>query len=82
LASHIAMRRRLSAQQIAALPMRAPGGATASGAALVAIVLVVVSTLWVPQSRITIVSAGPYLLLLSAFYFVMKKNKAGNRMTA
>lgn len=82
LASHIAMRRRLSAQQVSALPMRAPGGATASAIALVAIVLVVISTWWVPQSRITIVSAGPYLMLLSAFYFLMKKNKAGNRMAA
>jgi L-asparagine transporter-like permease len=82
LASHIAMRRRLSAQQVSALPMRAPGGATASAIALVAIVLVVVSTWWVPQSRITIVSAGPYLLLLSLLYFLVKKNKAGKGMAA
>ncbi len=82
LASHIAMRRRLSAQQVEGLPMRAPGGATASAIAFVAIVLAVVSTWWVPQSRITIVSAGPYLLLLSVFYFLMKKNKARNRMAA
>lgn len=87
LASHIVMRRRLSADQRAGLPMRglpmrAPGGATASAIALVAIVVVVVSTWWVPQARITIVSAGPYLLLLSLFYFLMRKNKAGNRMSA
>jgi L-asparagine transporter-like permease len=82
LASHIAMRRRLSTQQVAELPMRAPGGAAASAVALVAIVLAVVSTWWVPQSRITIVSAGPYLLLLSVLYFLMKRSKAGNRMAA
>lgn len=82
LASHIAMRRQLAADQVAGLPMRAPGGATASAIALIAIVLVVVSTWWVPQSRITIVSAGPYLLLLSLFYFLMRKNKAGNRMAS
>jgi L-asparagine transporter-like permease len=82
LASHIAMRRRLSRQQVAELPMRAPGGAAASAVALVAIVLAVVSTWWVPQSRITIVSAGPYLLLLSVLYFLMKRSKAGNRMAA
>jgi len=80
LASHIAMRKRLSTQQVSALPMRAPGGAIASASALAAIVLVVISTWWVPQSRITIVSAGPYLLLLSAFYFFMKKSRARNRM--
>jgi amino acid transporter, AAT family len=82
LASHIAMRKRLSPQQVAALPMRAPGGAVASVVALVAIAVIVISTWWVPQSRITIVSAGPYLLFLTAFYFLMKKNKAANRMTA
>jgi amino acid transporter, AAT family len=82
LASHIAMRKRLSSQQVAALPMRAPGGAVASVLALVAIALIVISTWWVPQSRITIVSAGPYLLLLTAFYFLMKKNKVANRATA
>jgi L-asparagine transporter-like permease len=82
LASHVAMRRQLSPQQVSALPMRAPGGAIASASALAAIVLVVISTWWVPQSRITIVSAGPYLLLLSAFYFFMKKSRARNRMSA
>ncbi len=73
LASHVSMRRRLSPAQIAALPMRAPGGATASLLALIAIVAVVISTWWVPQSRITIVSAGPYLFLLTVFYFLAKR---------
>src|SRR5712692_1583255 len=82
LASHIAMRKRLSPQQIAGLPMRAPGGAVASVIALVAIAVIVISTWWVPQSRITIMSAGPYLLLLTVFYFLMKKNKARNKMAA
>ena len=48
--------------------------------ALAAITLIVISTGWVPQSRITIVSAGPYLLFLTVFYVLMKKNKAANRM--
>ena len=60
--------------------MRAPGGAVASLIALAAIILIVISTWWVPQSRITIVSAGPYFLLLTVFYCLMKKNKATNRM--
>ena len=80
LASHIAMRKRLSSEQVAALPMRAPGGAVASLIALAAITSIVISTWWVPQSRITIVSAGPYLLFLTVFYVLMKKNKAANRM--
>lgn len=81
LASHVAMRRRLSATQIAALPMRAPGGAPASAIALVAIVAIVISTWWVRQSRITMVSAGPYLLLLTAFYLLVRKKNAAKRMT-
>jgi len=80
LASHIAMRRQLSSEQVAALPMRAPGGAGASLIALSAIILIVISTWWVPQSRITIASAGPYLLFLTIFYSLMKKNRAANRM--
>jgi amino acid transporter, AAT family len=76
LASHVAMRRKLSSAEIAALPMRAPGGAPASMIALIAIVAVVACTWWVPQARITAVSAGPYLLVLSILYFVAKKTRA------
>jgi len=76
LLSHIAMRRKLSRQQLAALVMRAPGGAIASTLAFVAIAAVIVSTWWVPQTRITILSGGPYLLLLSLLYLIMKKLSA------
>jgi len=82
LASHVAMRRKLSADELARLPMRAPGGATASTLAFAAIVLVVIATWWVPQARITIVSAGPYLLLLSILYLLVKKNRGRNRITS
>jgi amino acid transporter, AAT family len=82
LASHVAMRRKLSPEEVAALPMRAPGGATGSMIAFVAIVLAVVSTWWVPQARIAIVSAGPYLLLLSAFYFLARSQRSRNKVTA
>jgi amino acid transporter, AAT family len=75
LASHIAMRKSLSAAELAALPMRAPGGAAASTLAFAGIVVVVISTWWVPQARITIVSAGPYLLLLTFFYLLVKKKR-------
>jgi amino acid transporter, AAT family len=80
LAAHIAMRRNLSANEIARLPMRAPGGATASALAFVAIVLVVTCTWWVPQARITSITAGPCLLLLSIFYLVVKKSRKRNRI--
>jgi L-asparagine transporter-like permease len=82
LASHVAMRRRMSPQEVAALPMRAPGGAVASTIAFAAIVVIVICTWWAPQARITIVTAGPYLLLLTAFYLMVKKRRARNKMAS
>jgi L-asparagine transporter-like permease len=78
LASHVAMRKRLSPEQVAALPMRAPGGAAASKVAFAAIVVIVLCTWWTPQARITIVSAGPYLFLLTIFYLMAKKARSRN----
>lgn len=82
LASHVAMRRQLSPDEIAAMPMRAPGGPAASLMAFAAIVLVVFSSWWAPQARVTIVSAGPYILLLTVFYLLVKKSRARNKMAA
>jgi amino acid transporter, AAT family len=76
LASHVAMRRKLSRGELVAIPMRAPGGAAGSVIAFVAIVLAVISTWWVPQARIAIVSAGPYLVVLSAFYFLARSQRS------
>jgi L-asparagine transporter-like permease len=73
LAAHISFRRRLTPGELAALPMRAPGGATLSVVGFAAIAAVIVSTWWVPQSRITIVSGGPYLLILSLAYLLSRK---------
>ncbi len=70
LAAHVAFRRKLSPAQLQVLPMRAPGGAALSWIALLAIMAAVVSTWWVPQSRITIQSGGPYLVVLTVAYFV------------
>lgn len=72
LSAHIAFRRQLSPAEVAALPMRAPGGAVLSAIGLTGILLAVISTWWVPQSRITIVSGLPYLALLSLAYLVMR----------
>jgi amino acid transporter, AAT family len=80
LASHVAMRRKLSREELAALPMRAPGGAGASILAFAAIVIVVLCTGWVPQARITLVTAGPYVLLLTVLYFVARKTRSRNKV--
>ena len=75
LAAHIAFRRRISAADLAALPMRAPGGAVLSTLGLAGIVLAVASTWWVPQSRITIVSGLPYLAILSLAFLLLRKRR-------
>jgi L-asparagine transporter-like permease len=73
LAAHIAFRRRCSPEELAKLPMRAPGGAWLSALAFVAILFAVVLTWWVPQSRITILSGPPYLLVLTIAYWLARK---------
>src|SRR5579863_6316087 len=81
LLSHIRFRRRLSPAELAALPMRAPGGAWLSAAGFAGIVLVIVSTWWVPQSRITITSGLPYLAILSLGYLLARKFQSGGTIS-
>src|SRR5579863_119596 len=73
LSAHIAFRRRLSPADLAALVMRAPGGAVLSAIGLAGILVAIASTWWVPQSRITILSGVPYLAILTLAYFVRRK---------
>jgi L-asparagine transporter-like permease len=82
LAAHIAFRRQLSAAQLAALPMRAPGGAFLSAVGFIGIALAIASTRWVPQSRITIVSGLPYLAILSMGYLLVRKRRCGSTISS
>src|SRR5579864_256370 len=82
LAAHVSFRRRLSTSQLAALPMRASGGAALSLVAFIAIVAAIFSTWWVPQSRITIVSGGPYLLILTLAYLLSRKRGSRGATTS
>jgi L-asparagine transporter-like permease len=79
LAAHVRFRSRLSSEEVARLPMRSPGGALASQLGFVVLALAIASTWWVDQSRITIVSGGPYLLVLTAAYLAVQR--AGRRKT-
>ncbi len=81
LAAHIAFRRKISAEQLAALPMRAPGGAVSSAIGFIGIVLAIGSTWWVPQSRITIVSGLPYLAILSIGYLLVRKRRSSGTIS-
>ena len=66
LAAHIRFRARLTAEELAALPMRSPGGATASIVGFIAIVISLAATWW--YSRVTVLSGVAYIAALSAAY--------------
>lgn len=75
LAAHIAFRRAVTAEELAALPMRSPGGAAASWFGLAALCAVVVSTWWVPQTQVTLLAGMPQLILLSVAYVLVRRRR-------
>ncbi len=79
LAAHIAFRRAITAVELAALPMRSPGGAAASWFGLVGVCAVVISTWWVPQTRVTMLAGVPQLILLSLAYVMVRRRLAVGR---
>jgi L-asparagine transporter-like permease len=68
LVAHIASRRRLTRDEVARLPMRAPGGAVASALALAGVLAAILATWRVPESRVTVVSGVALVAALSAIY--------------
>jgi L-asparagine transporter-like permease len=73
LAAHVEFRRRISPEQLAALPLRSPVGAAGSIIAFTAVLAAIAATWLVPQLRVTLVSAGPYLLILSVAYWLVRR---------
>jgi hypothetical protein len=61
---------------VARLPLRSPGRAAASRAGFLALALAIASTWWVKESRITIVSGGPYLLVLTIASWACRRRAA------
>ena len=70
LAAHVVFRRRLSLEQLAALPVRSPGGAWLSVAGFAAIVISLATT-W-GASPVTVVSGVVYLIILSLAYLLVR----------
>jgi L-asparagine transporter-like permease len=75
LAAHVRFRRTLSREQLAAMTLRSPLGGAGSIAGFIAIVAAIVSTAWVPQSRMTVEAAGPYLLVLTVGYLLVRRSR-------
>jgi L-asparagine transporter-like permease len=76
LLAHVRFRRSVSDVQLKALGLRSPVGAAGSIAGFVAIVAAILLTWRVPQSRITVVSAGPYLLVLTLAYLLTTRKRS------
>lgn len=75
LAAHIALRRRI-AVGLEESAFRAPAGATGSAVALLAIFAAMVSTYFLPDLRVAILSGIPYLAVLSIAYLFLKRKPA------
>jgi amino acid transporter, AAT family len=73
LLAHVQFRRTISPEQLAALPSRSPLGAAGSVFGFVAVLAAILLTWRVSQSRITVISAGPYLLVLTLAYIFVRK---------
>jgi amino acid transporter, AAT family len=82
LAAHVRFRKVVSKDQLASLHLRAPLGATGSKLGFLAITAAIIATAWVPQSRVTVLCAGPYLLVLSTAYWLMKKTRTQKSTSA
>lgn len=76
LLAHVRFRRSVSQVQLKTLGLRSPLGAAGSIAGFIAIVAAILLTWRVPQSRITVVSAGPYLLVLTLAYLLTTRRKS------
>jgi len=69
LAAHVSFRRRISAAQIASLPMRAPLGAWGSMLGLTLVIAAILRTWW--DSRVNLLSGLATLLILSAAFLLI-----------
>jgi AAT family amino acid transporter len=73
LAAHVSFRRQVSAVQLVALPMRSPLGAWGSALGFVLIIVAILETGW--ASHLTLISGALYIVVLTAAYFLLKKNR-------
>jgi L-asparagine transporter-like permease len=78
LLAHIRFRKKISRDQLADLPLRSPLGAAGSVFGFIAILAAILLTWRVEQSRITVLSAGPYLLILTVAYLLVQRNHRAN----
>jgi len=78
LAAHVQFRRRLSDEQIAALPIRSPMGAWGSMIGFVTLTLAILETGW--TSHVTLISGAVYIVGLSVAYWILRRARAAGRV--
>jgi L-asparagine transporter-like permease len=79
LAAHISFRRRLTPEQVAALPMRSPLGGWGSVIGLTVVLGAIGKTWW--DSRVNLVSGVSLLIGLTALYFILRpKQSSGSAL--
>ena len=71
LAAHVKFRQKISASELATLPMRSPLGAWGSAVGFVLIIVAILQTGW--HSHLTLISGVVYMVVLTAAYFLLKK---------
>ena len=71
LAAHVKFRQKISASELATLPMRSPLGAWGSAVGFVLIIVAILQTGW--HSHLTLISGAVYMVVLTAAYFALKK---------
>jgi L-asparagine transporter-like permease len=73
LLAHISFRQKARNEDLDKLPLRVPGGKWLSIIGFVALTICVLSTAWVPATRITVISGPIYLLLLTIAYLAVRR---------
>ncbi|HEY1939211.1 MAG TPA: amino acid permease [Candidatus Angelobacter sp.] len=73
LLAHVRFRRKVSPAQLADIGLRSPLGAAGSILGFIAIVASIACTWWVSESSVAAQSAGIYLLVLTAGYFLVRR---------
>jgi amino acid transporter, AAT family len=75
LLAHLAFRRSLGRARVALLPIRLPFSPFSQIAALIALAAITISTFYVEGLQYTVPSFMPFLLVITAFYWVLKRSK-------
>jgi amino acid transporter, AAT family len=73
LAAHVVFRRKLTPQQIAALPMRSPLGIWGSAIGLIVVLATVLKGWW--DSRVNLISGLTYLIVLTLAYYLISSRR-------